>query len=1053
MTFKPVTSKLDIPAMEEAVLKAWKREKIFEKTLSTREGGPEYVFYEGPPTANGKPGVHHVLARAFKDMFPRYKIMRGYHVSRRGGWDTHGLPVEIEVEKRHGFTNKQQIEEYGIAKFNEECRKSAFDYIQDWERLTDRIAFWVDLKTAYITFSNEYIESVWWILRQFWNKELLYQGFKVVPYCPRCGTPLSDHEVAQGYEETVDPSVFVRLPLMDESGTSLLVWTTTPWTLPANVAVAAGADVDYVKVEHTLAEGGTEKLILAQALLEKVFRGEEVKVLETFKGKKLKHLKYKPLFTFLPPEKPAHYVVLADFVTTEDGTGLVHIAPAYGADDMKVAMEYDLPIIMTVAPNGTFIPEVTPWRGVFVKDADESIKTDLNNRGLLFRAEAYTHTYPFCWRCKTPLLYYAREAWYIRTSQFKDQLVALNQTINWVPEHIRDGRFGNWLSNNIDWALSRERYWGTPLPIWECQSCRQQHCIGSLDELSQLTGRDMSNLDMHRPYVDNVHFACQSCGGKMNRVPELIDVWFDSGAMPYAQWHYPFENKEKFAEQYPADYICEAVDQTRGWFYSLHAISTMLFDSVAFKNVLCPGHIQDAEGRKMSKSLGNIVQPWDVLKVHGADALRWYLYTATPPGNERRFSIDLVGEALRNFTIPLWNVYSFFVTYANLDGWTPDLTGSRGKLAYSDLDKWLLSELNTLVRDVTNAYEHYDPTGATRPMEKFVENLSTWYLRRSRRRFWKSESDTDKQAAYATLYTAIVTISKLIAPAMPFLADELYQNLVRSFDPNAPESVHLAVWPEVDESLVDETLNRDMELIMRLASLGHAARSKVNRKVRQPLAEAAFSTANFSERGVVSQYDDLLMDELNVKKVRMLDASTEALQHTVKPLPKQLGQKYGNKFPAIQKVILAMNSEVVAHLLSSEGVLKVDVNGESFEILPEEVEIKSLAREGFAVAEEGSYVAALVTELTPELVAEGLAREFVRRLQDFRKESGLDVADRIRIYLEASPLLKDAILRHNEYITGETLTVELSFAAGPSSAKVISDTFEGETFTIALVKA
>ncbi len=1055
MSFKPVSPKFDVPAMEEAVLKSWKKEKIFEKTLSTREGGPEYVFYEGPPTANGKPGVHHVLARAFKDMFPRYKIMRGYHVSRRGGWDTHGLPVEIEVEKRHGFTNKQQIEEYGIAKFNEECRKSAFDYIQDWERLTDRIAFWVDLKTAYVTFTNDYIESVWWILRQFWDKDLLYQGFKVVPYCPRCGTPLSDHEVAQGYEDAVDPSVFVRLPLMDEPGTSLLVWTTTPWTLPANVAVAAGADVDYVKVEHSLGEGGTEKLILAQALLEKVFRGEEVKVLETFKGKKLKGTKYKPLFTFLPPEKPAHFVVLADFVTTEDGTGLVHIAPAFGADDMKVGMEFDLPIIMTVAPDGTFIPEVTPWRGVFVKDADESIQTDLRNRGLLFRAESYTHTYPFCWRCKTPLLYYAREAWYIRTSQFKDKLVQLNQTINWVPDHLRDGRFGNWLANNIDWALSRERYWGTPLPIWECADCRHQHCIGSLEELGQLTGRDMTNLDMHRPYVDSVHFACQQCGGKMSRVPELIDVWFDSGAMPYAQWHYPFENKEKFAQQYPADYISEAVDQTRGWFYSLHAISTMLFESVAFKNVISPGHIQDAEGRKMSKSLGNIVQPWDVLNIHGADALRWYLYTATPPGNERRFSLDLVGDALRNFTIPLWNVYSFFVTYANLDGWQPDLTQAtgRGTLAYSNLDKWLLSELNTLVRDVTEAYERYDPTGATRPLEKFVENLSTWYLRRSRRRFWKSESDTDKQAAYATLYTALVTMSKLIAPAMPFLADELYQNLVRSCDSQAPESVHLANWPEVDASFVDEKLNRDMGLIMRLASLGHAARAKANRKVRQPLAEAAFSMASNNERGVVKLYDDLLMDELNVKKVRLLDASTEALQHTVKPLPKQLGQKYGNKFPAIQKAILALNSELAAHSLLMDGKLMVDVNGESYEILPNEVEVKSLAKEGFAVAEEGSYVAALVTELTPELAAEGLAREFVRRLQDFRKESGLDVADRIRVYLDASPVLKDAILRHREYITGETLTVELSFASAPVQAKVISDTFDGETVTIGLFKA
>jgi len=1069
--FKPVSSKLEATALEEAVLKFWKKEKIFEKTLSTREGGPEYVFYEGPPTANGKPGVHHVLARAFKDLFPRYKIMRGYHISRRGGWDTHGLPVEIEVEKKHGFTNKQQIEEYGIAKFNAECKKSAFDYIQDWERLTDRIAFWVDLQTAYVTFTNDYIESLWWILRQLWDKDLLYQGFKVVPYCPRCGTPLSDHEVALGYEEAVDPSVFVRMPLVDEPGTSLLVWTTTPWTLPANVAVAAGEDVDYVKVERPLTEGGVEKLILAQALLEKVFRGEEVKVLETFKGKKLKGVKYKPLFTFMPPEKPAHYVIFGDFVTTEDGTGLVHIAPAFGADDMKVAMEHDLPVIMTVGPDGGFLPEVTPWRGIFVKDADPSITTDLNNRGLLYRAETYTHTYPFCWRCKTPLLYYAREAWYIRTSQFKDRLVQLNQTINWVPEHVKDGRFGNWLSNNIDWALSRERYWGTPLPVWECadpnnpgSGCKHQHCIGSVEELSKLSGRDLTDLDMHRPHVDEVHFPCQKCGGKMTRVTELIDVWFDSGAMPYAQWHYPFENKAIFEQQFPADYICEAVDQTRGWFYSLHAISTMLMDSVSYKNVICLGLILDGNGEKMSKSKGNIVNPWDVLNLHGADAFRWYLYTATPPGNERRFSTDLVGDVMRSFTLTLWNVYSFFVTYANLDGWTPGVddgrrttdhgpsSGLRGQ-ALSDLDRWLLSELNTLVRDVTRAYEAYDVTGATRPIEKFVENLSTWYLRRSRRRFWKSESDSDKQAAYSTLYTALVTLSKLLAPAMPFLADDLYQNLVRAADPNAPESVHLAAWPEADGKLIDEALNRDMQMVMRLASLGHAARAKANRKVRQPLAEAAFSVANVHERPAVGQYADLLADELNVKKIRLLDASAEALQHTVKPLPKQLGQKYGNKFPVIQKAILAMNAEDVAQALLTEGKLGVEVDGQSYEILPEEVEVKSLSKEGFAVAEDGAYVAALVTELTPELAAEGLAREFVRRAQDFRKESGLDVADRIRLYVTASEELRRAVQRHSEYISAETLAVELLFSAAPQGAASIDDQFDGQTVTIALVKA
>ena len=1048
--FKSVSSKLDVPAMEEGVLNFWRREEIFKKTIEQRKGGPEYVFFEGPPTANGRPGVHHVLARAFKDMFPRYKIMRGYHVSRRGGWDTHGLPVEIEVEKKHGFTNKQQIEEYGIAKFNEECRKSAFEYIRDWAKLTDRIAFWVDLDDAYVTYTNEYIESVWWILKSFWEKDLLYKAYKVVPFCPRDQTPLSDHEVALGYEEVTDPSVFVRMPLMDKKDTSLLVWTTTPWTLPGNVAVAAHPDVDYVTVERELPEGGTEKLILAKLLLEKVFRGEEVKVLETFKGKKLKGMKYHPLFTFVPPDKPAYFVVLGDFVTTEDGTGLVHMAPAFGAEDMQMATEHDLPILMTVLPDGTFVPDVKPWRGVFIKDADPLIIEDLRTRGLLFRTEGYTHTYPFCWRCHTPLMYYARDSWYIRTSQFRDRLVELNNTINWVPEHVREGRFGNWLENNIDWALSRERYWGTPLPIWECADCKHREAIGSVKELSEKVGHDLSELDLHRPYVDEVSYSCSECGGKMSRVPDLIDVWFDSGSMPYAQWHYPFENQDKFKSQYPADYICEAVDQTRGWFYSLHAISTLLMASVAYKNVICLGLILDGDGKKMSKSLGNIVNPWDVLKVNGADAFRWYLYTATPPGNERRFSVDLVGEVIRNFTLTLWNVYSFFVTYANLD--KPQLTTAR---IYSDniLDRWLLSELHTLVRDVTTAYEKYDVTGATRPIETFVEKLSTWYLRRSRRRFWKSESDADKQAAYGTLYTALVTISKLLAPAMPFLADELYQNLVRSVDQSTAESVHLSEWPKYDQSLIDESLNYDMELVMKLVSLGHQARQKANRKVRQPLKEVAFSLGNASERKAVETFADVIEDELNVKAVRLLDAVTEAVSHSVKPLPKQLGQKYGNKFPALQKAILSMNSEEVARSLIGSRSLKVSVDGQTYEILPDEVEVKAQAKEGFAVAEEGPYVAALVTELTPELVQEGLAREFVRRVQDLRKSSELDVADRINLFVVASANLKSAIEAHREYITSETLSVSLDFNEPPAGASSVEDNFDGEKVKVGLIKA
>ncbi|HEX8993106.1 MAG TPA: isoleucine--tRNA ligase [Anaerolineales bacterium] len=1047
--FKPVSSKLDVPAMEESILNFWEREQIFKKTVEQRQGKPEYVFFEGPPTANGRPGVHHVLARAFKDMFPRYKTMQGYHVSRRGGWDTHGLPVEIEVEKKHGFTHKHQIEEYGIAKFNEECRKSAFEYIRDWGRLTDRIAFWVDLEDAYVTYTNDYVESVWWILKSFWEKDLLYKSYKVVPYCPRDETPLSDHEVALGYEEATDPSVYVRMPLVDRKDTSLLVWTTTPWTLPGNVAVAAHPDVDYVTVEREN-NGVKEKLILAKALVEKVFRDEEVKILETFKGRKLKGQKYYPLFTFLPPDKPAYYVVMADFVTTEDGTGLVHQAPAFGAEDMQTATEHDLPILMTVLPDGTFVPEVKPWRGVYIKDADPQIIEDLRARGLLFRHEPYTHTYPFCWRCHTPLMYYARDSWYIRTSQFRDRLVALNNTINWVPEHIREGRFGNWLENNVDWALSRERYWGTPLAVWECEECKHRECIGSVKELAEKVGRDLTELDLHRPYVDAITYICPECGGKMSRVPDLIDVWFDSGSMPYAQWHYPFENQDKFKSQFPADYICEAVDQTRGWFYSLHAISTLLMDSIAYKNVICLGLILDGEGKKMSKTVGNIVDPWEVIKSEGADAMRWYLYTATPPGNERRFSRELVGEVIRNFTLTLWNVYSFFVTYANLD--QPQLTAG-GMHSKNVLDRWLISELNALVRDVTNAYEHYDVTGATRPIEAFVEKMSTWYLRRSRRRFWKSDSDADKQSAYSTLYTALVTVGKLIAPAMPFLADELYRNLVCSVDQFAPESVHLAEWPKYNPALIGESLNRDMALVMKLVSLGHAARQKANRKVRQPLKEAAFSLGNPAERRAVEAFAELIEDELNVKSVRLLDTSTEAVAHTIKPLPKQLGQKYGGKFPAIQEAILALDAERTSQAFLKDGAVKIAVDGQPYDILPDEVEVRAQAKPGFAIAEEGPYVAALVTDLTTELVQEGQAREFVRRVQDLRKTAKLEVADRIHLFVEATADLRAAVEANRAYIMAETLALSLEFQDLPDGAPNAQDEFDGQKVGVALVKA
>jgi isoleucyl-tRNA synthetase len=1075
--FKPLPPHLHITQMEEGVLRTWKHRHIFEKSKALHPEAEPYVFYEGPPTANGKPGVHHVLSRAFKDMFPRFQTMRGLRVLRRGGWDTHGLPVEIQVERGLGFTSKSQIEEYGVDRFNQLCRESVFAYIQDWEKLTDRIAFWVDLGEAYVTYTQEYIESVWWILKSLWDKDLIYQGFKVVPYCPRCGTPLSDHEVAQGYAEAIDPSVYVKIPLVDDPGTSLLVWTTTPWTLVGNVAIAAHPEADYVIVEHELPDGEGERLILAHALLGEVFKDVPVKAYETFKGRKLKDLRYRPLFTFLLPDKKAHYVILEDFVSTQEGTGLVHIAPAFGAEDMQAAIEHDLPVLQTVTAAGEFIPEVRPWSGKFVKDADPFIIQDLEERGLLHKAETYAHTYPFCWRCDTPLLYYARGTWFLRTTQYKDKLVALNHEINWIPGHIRDGRFGNWLENNVDWALGRERYWGTPLPIWECEACHHQRTIGSIAELSELAGSDLSDLDLHRPYVDEIHFPCPECGQKMERVPEVIDVWFDSGSMPLAQWHYPFDNQEVFKEQFPANFIAEGVDQTRGWFYSLHAISTLLFEEISFKNVICLGLILDENGQKMSKSRDNLVDPWEVINAHGSDALRWYLYTAGPPGQEKRFSTDLVGEVVRNFTLTLWNVYSFFVTYARLDRWHPLLSpdshelgegsddwpsstplsqrlgeGGRGGEGGEGLDRWLLSELHMLVRDVTTAYEAYDVPGATRPIQAFVERLSNWYLRRSRRRFWKSEADDDKNAAYVTLYETLVTLSKLLAPAMPCLADEIYQNLVASVNPDAPESVHLARWPQYRTGLIDETLNAEMALVMKLASLGHAARNLAGIKVRQPLSGAGFSVARAEERPVLEKYAGLLADELNVKQVHSLDSVNEVVTYQLNPLPKQLGQKYKARFPVVREALLKLDAGAAGRILMAGEPLQVVVEDELLEIQPDEIEVRSEPRPGLVVASEGSYLAALKTDLTPELVKEGLAREFVRRVQALRKEAGLEISNRIHLYAQVSPGLAEALQAHQEYIMGETLALELSLDQPPPGAPAKQIAFNGEKGTIGIVK-
>lgn len=1053
--FKAVNARVDIQKLERDQLNFWREKNVFQRTMKEREGGKPYVFFEGPPTANGKPGSHHVLARAFKDMFPRYKVMRGYHCLRYGGWDTHGLPVEIEVEKELGIKHKHEIEEYGIAAFNEKCRSSVLRYLSDWEKLTERIGYWVDLDNAYITFSNDYIQSVWWILKQFWEKNLLFKGYKVVPYCTRCGTPLSSHEVAQGYDEVDDPSVFVRFPIREKPGVYFLVWTTTPWTLPGNVALAVGENIDYVQVEGPNRDGeGTENLILAASLLEKALSNhDQYKIVKRLKGRDLLGQHYNPLYTFLPVEQDYAYVVAGDFVSTEDGTGIVHIAPAFGQDDLQTGQKYKLPVLRTVDSEGKFIDAVTKFRGLWFKDADSEITQDLRERGLLYKSGHYTHSYPFCWRDRTPLMYYARDTWFIRTTEYRDQLVALNQTINWVPDHIKDGRFGNWLTDVKDWALGRERFWGTPLPIWVDDQTGETYCVGGMEELSQLTGRDLAGLDLHRPYVDEITFPNPSGqGGTMRRVPELIDVWFDSGSMPLAQWGYPHKNREMFETHFPADYICEAVDQTRGWFYSLHAISTMLFEQVSYKNVICLGHILDGDGQKMSKSKGNIVDPWDVLNKHGADAFRWYMYTSSPPGEPRRFSVDLVGEVVNKFWSTLWNTYSFFVTYANLDKWSP--LGDHLPVESRDpLDQWVLAELHLLVKEVTEAYETYNATDATRPIQVFVERLSNWYVRLSRRRFWKSESDDDKNAAYATLYECLMTVAKLIAPCMPFLSEAIYRNLVAVVDSSAPDSVHLSMWPEYNPALIDMNRISEMNLAERLVSLGRAAREGANLKVRQPLASAQFVTRNARESQAVRNLAPLIQSELNVKQVKILEGADDVVAYVLNPLPSVLGKKFGKDFPLVQKTLRDGSSSDVSRwaksLLRGEDVV-LDLNGTSYEVTPQEVEVKQKSTEGYAVAEEGGYLAALDTRLTEALVMEGLAREVVRRIQTLRRDADFNIDDTITVRYQASERLGSAIVEFDDYIRTETLARAIEVGDASDDFRTESHNFDGETLTLSI---
>lgn len=1028
--FKAVDSRVDIQQLEQEQLAFWREHDIFRRTMDERVGGPGFVFYEGPPTANGKPGSHHVLARAFKDMFPRYKTMQGYYCLRRSGWDTHGLPVEIEVQKELGLKGKEDIEAYGVAEFNEQCRESVQRYISDWEELTERIAFWADLDDPYVTFTNDYIESVWWILRQLWDKGLIYRGHKVVPYSPSSGTPLSSHEVSLGYKTVTDPSVIVRFPLRDEPGVSFLAWTTTPWTLPGNATLAVGPDVVYVQVEGPGPNGEPEQLILAEGLTGQVLEEpDRYRVLRRLRGSELAGRHYVPLYTFLPTDKKYAYVVTADFVSTDDGTGIVHVAPAYGVDDMALGEQHDLPLFRTVVEDGRFVEQATPFSGMWFKDADGEIIRDLRERELMYRVGTYEHSYPHNWRDDEPLMYYARETWFIRSTECRQALIDLNQTINWVPGHIRDGRFGNWLEDLKDWSLGRERYWGTPLPVWIDESNGDMLCVGSLAELEQLVGHALPDLDLHRPWIDDIVFPNPQGGGTMRRTPEVIDVWFDSGAMPLAQWGYPHKGRVEFEGQFPADYICEAVDQTRGWFFALHAISSMLFEEVSFRNVICLGFILDHEGKKMSKSRGIVVDPWEVINSQGADAMRWYFYSAGPPGDNKRFSIEMVAEVVRKFWSTLWNTYSFFVTYANLDGWTPH--SPRPAVEDRDpLDRWVLSELHQTIVTVTEACDNFDAPNATRPVQAFVEALSNWYVRLSRRRFWKNEQDTDKAGAYATLYECLVAVSQLIAPAMPFLSEALYRNLVAGADETAPPSVHLSRWPQADAQLIKTDLMQEMQVLRQLVRLGLAARNEAGIKVRQPLAAAHFVLRPDEDPAILAPYADLVRSELNVKQPHFVAAAgAGSLVREVvslNPLPRQLGRKFGADFPRVQAALRDADQDsrrTFARQFQAGDSLTLQLDGREFEIAADEVEVHvaSEVPEGHVHTAENSYVAVLDVRLDQALLEEGLAREVVRRVQSLRREADFNLNDRIAIRYQAGGDLAGAIVRYADGICGETL--------------------------------
>ena len=1022
MSFKEVSSRYDGPALEQEVLEFWREHNTFDQTVARSEGRPRFSFNEGPPTANGKPGIHHVLARAFKDMFPRYKTMRGYYAPRKAGWDTHGLPVEHEVEKRlkeEGRIetyDKEEIEEkVGIAEFTRLCRESVMTYIGDWEKMTERMGFWVHLDEAYYTLDNSYIESVWNLLKIIYDKDLIYRGYKVVPYDPRIGATLSSHELAQGYQDTDDPSVTVRFRLQGEEDSYFLVWTTTPWTLPSNLALAVGEDIDYSYCET---EGQT--LILAEALRETVFRDVEHTVMKTVKGSELVGTRYEQLFDYLEVDAPnAFHVYAADFVSTESGTGIVHTAPAYGVDDLAFGQANELPVVHGVGLDGNFIDDVQPVAGVFFKDADKPLIRILKERGMMFRSERITHSYPFGWRTKDPIIYYAKNAWYIRTSEFRDRMAELNQGIKWVPEHIRDGRFGNWLENNVDWALSRERFWGTPLPLWT-DGQGDYVIVGSVAELSELTGRDLSDLDLHRPAVDDITF--EKDGKTWTRVPEVIDCWFDSGAMSYAQWHYPFENEEIFEQHFPADFICEAIDQTRGWFYTLHAIATLVSDSVAYQNCICLSHIVDKDGKKMSKSLGNIVNPYDVFDTVGADALRWYFLARLSPDVQKRISVDIVADVASSFINTFWNTYGFFVLYARLDD--VDLDRHVPAADRPEIDRWALALAHRTITTVTNALDDYDARTAGEAIESFVDQLSNWYVRRNRRRFWKSTDLEDKHMAYLTLYECLKVANVLMAPFVPFLAENVYQNLVKSVDPDAPDSVHMVDWPEAAPEWNNDALLEDIGVVQKVVGLARAARGQSGVRTRQPLSRLLIRAPSDAAAGALEDHKEQILEELNVKSIEFIARDAGLVSYRIKPNLPVLGKRYGKLIPAIRAALQGADGAAIAGAVARNETFELDAGGETLTLGGDDVLIETESAEGYACGEDGGYLTALDTSLSEALLSEGLAREVVRSIQDARKQAGLEVSDRIVLGVAGSGGVDQALAEHRDYIMSETLATD-----------------------------